>query len=197
MPGAGADSLPAMPAQPSGWQETNHRVAGRERLVALRAALNAAVIAAILSLVPYASIVAMPIGGFLAVLFYRRRSWRAEPSLAGAFRLGVLAGILASAILGIVVAAGASFSTHDTELQQQMIKNRQNVIDRLQSSENRTSDSQQRQEIQQIVEYLKTPQGMTAMVVLTVAIMTVMFIVLSGLGGMLSASLLRRKGPRG
>lgn len=185
-----ADPLPSRPVQPSGWQETNHRVAGRERAVVLRAALNAAVVAAILSLIPFASIVGMPLGGFLAVLFYKRRSWRAEPSLAGGFRLGALTGLLASAILGIVLTAGVLTSNHGPEFQQQLIQ-------RIQTMENRYPDPDQRQAIQQMVEYLKTQQGMTTAVILGAILVAVIFVVLSGLGGMISASLLRRKGPRG
>lgn len=173
------------PVQNVAWRETNHRVAGRERAVILRSAINAGVIAAILSLVPYFSIVAMPLGGFLAVLFYRRRSWRAEPSLASGFRLGALAGVFASLILGIVIATGASVSNHGAEVRQQF-------LERFQTMESRASDPQQRQAIQQMIEYLKTPQGMTAAIVLSAIIL----VVLSGVGGIISASLLRHKGPR-
>lgn len=176
------------------WQESDQRIAGRERGTLLRAAFNAAVIAAILSIVRGGFIIGMPLGGFLAVLFYRRRSWRAEPSLADGFRLGVLAGLFASAILGIVVAADASVSNHGAEFRQEF---QQQLIERSQTMQSRTSDPEQQQAIQQAVEYLKTSQGMTAAVIFAVVIMTVIFVALSGLGGMISASLLRRKGPRG
>ena len=132
----------------------------------------------------------MPLGGFLAVLFYKRRSWRAEPSLAGGFRLGALTGLLASVILTTVVAAGIFASNHGAEFQQQL-------IERVQTMASRATDPDQRQALQQGIEYLNTPQGMTTALILTAIVIGVIFVILSGLGGMVSASLLRRKGPRG
>ena len=190
-----AAPLAPPPVQNVAWRETNHRVAGRERAVILRSAINAGVVAAILSLFP-GVIVGMPVGGFLAVLFYRRRSWRAEPSLSGGFRLGALAGIIAFAIFGIVRGADASMSSRGAELRQQMIENRQQTIERFELMESRASDPQQRQTIQQAIDYLKTRQGMIAAIIFSAVIMAVICVILSGLGGLLSASFLRRKGPR-
>lgn len=179
-----------VPIQPQAWHETNQRVAGRERAIALRAALNGGVIAAILSLVPAGFIVGMPLGGFLAVLFHRRRSWRAEPSVASALRLGALAGVFASVIFEFVRGAAIFAADHGAELKRQ-------ILARAQLMEGQASDPQQRQFAEQMIEYLKTPQGMTLAIIMGAIFLAIIFVVLSGLGGMLSASLLRRKGPRG
>lgn len=181
-----ATLLSPVPTQPEPWHETNQRVAGRERAVAVRAALNASVVAAILSILPGGFIIGMPLGGFLAVLFYRRRSWRAEPSPTSGFRLGALTGLfgflllLALAGLTLFVSKGAD-------------PVRQQAFDVLRSASARHPDPQQRQ----LYEYFMTPQGLKVFLVLGAILMSVISVFMSGVGGTVAAIFLRRKGPRG
>jgi hypothetical protein len=50
-------------------------------------------------------------------------------------------------------------------------------------------------EAQQMLNYFLTPHGLTLAMALGVVFMAVVFILLSGAGGMISARLLRGKGP--
>ena len=171
--------------QPPTAHETDHRVAGRERTVAIRAALNAAIVAAILTTLPFGFIVGMPLGGFLAVYFYRRRSWRAEPTSGAGFKLGAIAGLFASAIFGIVVAAMLTVSNQAAELHRQ-------IIERFHVAESRATDPQQKQ----VIEFLMTPQALRVEMIVSAVLMAIVFVVLSGIGGAVAASLLHRKGPK-
>lgn len=176
--------LPPVVQWPPG-HETDHRVAGRERTVAIRSALNGGVVAAILTTLPFGFILGMPLGGFLAVFFYRRRSWRAEPTPGAGFKLGAIAGLFASAIFGIIVAVMLTVSNQAAELHRQL-------IERFRGMESRYPDPQQKQ----VVEFLMTPQAMRVEMIVSAVLMAIVFVVLSGIGGAMAASLLHRKGPK-
>lgn len=178
-------TAPPLVPEAETWRETDLRVSGRERASAVRAALNGGLLGALLSLLPLGFVIGMPLGGFLAVLFYRRRSWRAEPSVLAGFRLGALAGIFASAILGVIIGADMAVSNHAADFQQQL-------TEKLRIAETRYPDPQQRQ----VIEYLMTPPGMKIAIVFTVILLGIFFVVISGVGGAVAASVLHRKGPR-
>ena len=178
-------ALPPVVIQPPTGHETDHRVAGRERTVAIRSALNGAIVAAILTTLPFGFILGMPLGGFLAVFFYRRRSWRAEPTPSAGFKLGAIAGLFASGLFGIVVAMMLTVSNQAAELHQQ-------IMERFRAAESRATDPQQKQ----VMEFLMTPQAMRVEMIVSAVFMAVIFVVLSGIGGAVAASLLRRKGPK-
>jgi len=154
----------------------------------LRAAFYAAVVAAVLSLIQPggALILTLPLGGFLSVLLYRRLSFGSEPSLKTGFRLGAISGLFIFGLLIIVIAAWtlAFHSEADAHAQ---------VIQVIQQAQARNPDPQARQ----TMEYLTTPQGMAFLMVVGFVFMGVLFVLLSGLGGAISASLLRRKAPPG
>jgi hypothetical protein len=175
---------PSEPVQPDAHTETDRRVSNRERSIALKSALKAGAIAAALCLFPMGFVLAMPLAGFLAVLFYGRQSWRAEPSRRSGFRLGTLAGffgfvIFASLATIIIVASG-----DQDEFRRQS-------LEALQKAHARYSDPQQLRTL----EYLMTPQGLTIGLAVSVVLIGVFFVLLSGVGGAVSASILRRKGP--
>jgi MFS family permease len=151
---------------------------------ALRAAISAGTIAALLSLLPLGFILGSPLGGFLSVLFYRRRTWAAEPAPSAAFRLGALTGIVGYGIFLILAAAQLSVLHGQHELRDAMIE----AVHRQQA---RNPDPQARQ----MLDYFLTPHGLMVMMVLGLVLMGVIFVLLSGVGGALSAALLRRKGP--
>jgi hypothetical protein len=168
---------------------TFSRAAGnRDARAELRAAFYSAIVGAVLSLVqPGASfIIALPVAGFLSVILYRRFSLKNEFSARTGFRLGAIGGLFAFALLMIVIAAGtlAFHSDADTHAQ---------VIQVIQQAKARNPDPQARQ----VFEYFMTPQGMAFMMVVGFAFMGVLFVLLSGVGGAISASLLRRKAPPG
>jgi len=150
---------------------------------AFRAALAAGGIAALLSLLPLGFIIGAPLGGFLSVLLYRRRSWSGDPSPSAAFRLGALSGVLGYAIFLFVAAAQLALS-RGNELRDAM-------VEAVHRQEARNPDPQARQ----LLEYFLTPHGLMVMMIVGLVLMAILFVVLSGLGGSISAALLRRKQP--
>jgi hypothetical protein len=151
----------------------------------LRSALNAGVVGALLSMVqPLASLVALPFAGFLSVLLYRRRSSGAEPSPRAGFRLGALAGLFGFGLL-VVLSAGDTLVFHG------QARMHAEMVQRIQQAQARNQDPQTRQ----VFEYFMTPQGMAFMMIFGFVIACSIFVLLSGIGGAISASLLRRKGP--
>jgi hypothetical protein len=146
----------------------------------LRAAFGAGLVGAVISLL-LGPIAGAPAGGFLSVVFFRRRSWPAEVSTSAGFRLGSLAGAFGSAIFLLVKAVQTSL-THSNEMRDAMIE----AIHRQLA---RNPDP----EAQRMLEYFLSPHGLTLIMALAAVFMAIIFICLSGIGGMISARLLRRK----
>jgi len=151
---------------------------------ALRTSLIAGAIAALLCLLPLGIVFGAPIGGFLSVLLYRRRSWTGDPRPGAGFRLGALSGIFGYAIFLVLAAAQIALSHAQNEVRDSMIE----TIHRQQA---RNPDPQARQ----MLDYFLTPHGLLVMMIGGLVLMSVVFVLVSGLGGAISAALLRRKGP--
>ena len=128
----------------------------------------------------------MPLAGFLAVLFYRRRSWRAESSRRSGFKLGALAGLFAFLIISLFMAMQISVPGTRDELRKAM-------IDRLHTLQANYSDPEQRRNI----EYFMTPDGFPVFLALVTVFLCVLFVFFAGVGGAVSAALLRHRGPPG
>ncbi|HEX3740017.1 MAG TPA: zinc ribbon domain-containing protein [Terriglobales bacterium] len=154
----------------------------------LRSAFYASIVGAILSMVqPGAGFVlALPLGGVVSVLLYRRLSSGIEPSPRTGFRLGALSGLFVFGLLMVLIAAGTLARHNEGELHEQVVK----IVQQAQA---RNPDPQARQAF----EYFLTPQGMTFMMIVGFIFLCVLFVLLSGVGGAVSASLLRRKAPPG
>lgn len=154
----------------------------------LRSAFYASIVGVVLSLVqPQASFVlALPLAGFISVLLFRRLSRGTEPSLRAGFRVGAFTGLFVFGLMILVVAAGTLAFHNEADTHAQVIQ----VIQRAQA---RNPDPQARQAF----EYFMTPQGMALMMAVGFVFMCVLFVLLSGVGGAISASLLRRKAPPG
>jgi hypothetical protein len=152
---------------------------------ALPSAIRAGAIAAVLSAVPFAFILALPLGGFLAVLLYRRRNWGRQPTPAAGFRLGALTGAIGFAIY-VVVAAFATLISHASrdDLKQKMLES-------IRAAELRNPDPQ----VSPMFEYLK--HHLALMMISGLLFMCVIFVLLAGVGGALEASLKRRNPPHG
>jgi len=150
----------------------------------LRSALYAGIIAAVLSMIQPASfILALPLGGFLSVLLYRRRSM-GDPRPRAGFRLGAFTGLFAFGLL-IVLAAVLTLVSHNE------VKLRADIIQDIQQAQAHNPDPQAKQ----ISDYLMTQQGVALIMIFGVVFGCVLCVLLSGIGGAISASLLRRKGP--
>jgi hypothetical protein len=154
----------------------------------LRSAVYGAIVAAVLSLIqPGASfILALPLGGFLSVLLYRRRSVGDDAMPRAGFRLGALTGLFGFGRLILLTAVGTLAFHAQDDMHAQMVQ----IIHQAQA---RNPDPQ----AHQVFDYFMTPQGMAFMMIVGFVFMCILFVLLSGVGGAISASLLRRKAPPG
>ena len=162
----------------------SYQVASFDRQAAVRSALNAGAIAAVLSLLPFGFILALPLAGFLGVLLYRRRSSAQAPSPGAGFKLGALCGVFGFAIFIILTAVNTLAFHAQKEFRSAM-------VEAVRHAQARNPDPQARQ----MLEYFTSPQGLVVMMALGFVFICVAFVLLSGLGGAMSAALLRRKGP--
>jgi hypothetical protein len=161
------------------------RAGGLDRQAAVRSALNAGAIAAVLCLLPWGFIVAMPMAGYFGVRLYRHRSLAQELSPRAGFRIGALSGLfgfLIFTVLAVVVTLAAQAED----------KLRTAIIDAVQRAQALYPDHRL-----QWFDYFTTPHGMVVYVILSAVFSWVAFVLLSGVGGAVSASVLRKKGPRG
>jgi hypothetical protein len=102
------------------------------------------------------------------------------------FRLGAISGLFVFGLLMIAIAA-------ETLVLHTEADTRAQVIQVIQQAQARNPDPQAKQAI----EYFMTPQGMAVMMIVGFIFMVILFVLLAGVGGTISASLLRRKGPPG
>ena len=150
----------------------------------LRPALYAGIIAAVLSMIQPASLIlALPLSGFLSVLLYRRRSTGEDPRPLTGFRLGALTGLFAFGVLLLIAVGTLAFQAQGTVHAQ--------MVQMILQAQARSADPQAKQ----VFDYFLTPQGMAFMMIVGFVFMSIIFVLLSGVGGAISASLLRRKGP--
>ena len=159
-------------------------VEGLDRQAAVRCALNAGSIAAVLCLLPLGFIVAMPMAGYFGVRFYRRRSLAKQPAPGDGFKLGALSGLFGFLIFTALTAVNTFAFRAQNEFRSAM-------IDSVHRAQARNPDPQARQ----MLEYFISPHGMVVMLVMGGILICATFVVLSGAGGAISAALLRKKGP--
>lgn len=149
---------------------------------AVRSALNAGAIAAVVSLIPLAFFLAAPLAGYFGVRFYQRRGGMTEPSGRAGFKFGALVGLFASPIFAVLRAAQIVASGEKGELKRAM-------IEKLQQAAANSPDPQ----AHQFADYFASPQGMAILMIFGLVFICVAFVLLSGVGGAISASLVRRK----
>jgi hypothetical protein len=146
----------------------------------------AGLVAAIVMLVPLGAFgLGMLASGALSVILYRRRNPTANLTPGMGARLGAASGALGFGIFAIFTAVEMVVFRAGGQL-------REALLQAIQQSAARSSDPQ----AQQVVEYLKTPQGLALVMVLGLIVMFVAFLIFSGLGGAVGAALLRRKERR-
>jgi ABC-type transport system involved in cytochrome bd biosynthesis fused ATPase/permease subunit len=143
----------------------------------------AGLIAALLMITPFAGLgLGMLIGGSLSVVFYRRRVPAARVTPGMGARLGMVTGVLGSGLLAIVLAIR-------TLLLHRWDSVRQDLIAGVEQAAARNPDPQ----THQVVEFLKSPQGVVLLLSMAMITTLVVFVIFSGLGGALGAALLRRR----
>jgi len=154
---------------------------------ALPSAALAGLIAAVLMFIPLGAFgLGMIAAGVLAVLFYRRRNPPASLTAGMGARLGAVSGMLGFAIFAIFTSVEVLVFHSGGQL-------REALLQAVQQSASRTSDPQ----AQQVLGYLKSPPGLALVMVLGLALMFVVFLIFSSLGGALAAVVLRRKNRPG
>ena len=135
-------------------------------------------------MLPLGFILGSPLGGFLSVLLYRRRSWSADPSRSAGFRLGALSGLFGFVVFAVLASMQVVLLHKGNEVREAMIE----AVRRQQA---RNPDPQARQ----MLDYLLTPHGFMIMMIIGLVVIGLLFVLLSGIGGSISATLLRRKEP--
>ena len=166
----------------SPYQAAPLRLAGFDWAHALRAAALAGLLGVLLIIVlRQAFALAMVSSGFLAVYFYRRKNPFFKPAAGTGALLGALSGIFGTALLAIPCGF-AIFSVRSGG------ENRAEIIAALREQIMHNPDPR----TQQLLEYLKTPEGFTFIVIVLLVMMLIFFLVLSSLGGAIAAALLRR-----
>lgn len=151
----------------------------------LRAAIYAGAIGTLLSTLPLGFVIGLPLSGVLAVRFYMSSLPLNKLPGAFRFRLGALSGLVAFGMLVAVRTITIAIFGGGSELRQVMV----DAVHRAQSV---NPDPQS----QQMLLYFLTPQGMAIMAVLGLLFMCVVFVLLAGLGGLVSTSVLPRKPSR-
>ena len=120
--------------------------------------------------------------GFLSVLFYRRRVTHADLTSGLGARLGALSGLFGFGIFATLTALETAVFHSGGEL-------RAALMQAVEQAASRNSDPQ----AQQLLQYLKTPQGLVLVMIMGLMVMFFLFLILSSLGGILGAIALRRK----
>jgi hypothetical protein len=149
----------------------------------LRAAIYAGAIGSLLSTLPLGFVIGVPLAGVVAVRFYKGRAATLVAPTLG-FRLGALSGLFAFGMLVLVRTIATALFGGGGELRQAM-------IERIHQVQTTNPDPQ----AQQIFQYFLTPQGMTVIMLLGLLFMCIVFVLLAGLGGLISASVQQRKPP--
>jgi hypothetical protein len=165
--------------------EPYRAAAANERKRWLRAAIYAGAIGALLSTIHYGVLIGMPLVGILAVRFYRSGAFVRSISSQQGFRLGALSGFFSFAMLSFVSAIAVVGPGGQAEFRNRMLE----VVRQYQAA---NPDPQ----AQQVFQYFQTSQGMTVMIIGGMLFMCVIFVVVAGLTGMISASVANRRSPR-
>ena len=160
------------------------RAGGLGRQAAVRSALNAGAIAAVLSLIPLAFFLAAPLAGYFGLRLYQRRGGPHQLSTRDGFKFGALVGIFAAPIFAVLRAAEIVASGEQGELRQAM-------IERFQQAAAGNPDPY----AHQFADYFSSSRGLIVLIILGFVVIYVAFVLLSGLGGAICAGRLRRKRP--
>lgn len=123
--------------------------------------------------------------GFLSVALYRRRASGIAIRAGTGARLGALSGLLFFAIAISVEALAVAVLHQGAEVRNTMIEKVQQTATRYPGPE-----------MQRLLDLVKTPDGLTALIVASLICGFVAFLVLSSIGGALSAAFLGRNDRR-
>lgn len=124
-------------------------------------------------------------GGVIAVYAYRRRVPGAVLSLGSGVKLGAVCGLFGFLVFFLMAMVQIRVSHQGEEIRQAFFANLDKTV--------KDADPQVQQEIQQMAQYLKTPEGFVASIVLMAIFVCALFVFFSILGGAIGSSMTRRK----
>lgn len=160
-------------------------------LQAFPSAAMAGVVAALLLIVGLARLGGVGFGlsvfaGALSVVFYRKRQPLSTVTPAIGARVGVLCGAVGAVILGIFIALGMLVPKNRVDLRDQLQQQMQRQMQQAGAGQPDPGS-------QWVMDFAKTPQGMTTVLIISFAFSLVMVVGLCSLGGLLGAVALRRR----
>jgi len=150
-------------------------------------ALLAGVGAALLSSLPFlalGSLLWLLLAGIMSVSMYQRRVPSAIVGPRMGMRIGALAGVFAFVITAIT--STVLFATEGDQL-------RQMLGEQLRASIAKAPDPRSQEIMQQFISKLNTPEGLATFFLWVMALIAVVFVILSAAGGALGASLSARR----
>jgi len=165
-----SETLPVL-ALPMGWSQ------------ALRPSALAALVVLVLMLLGLSPVVAMPIVGFLAVIFSRQGQPGFVIRTGAAMRLGAFSGLFCFGLTTLLTSIAATVPELRTKLHDEILRNAERW------AAARPNDLQ----IQAAIEQLKTPEGFMAALIVGGVMLFVLSILLGALGGLVGASVSRRR----
>lgn len=173
-PATGAPSVPFASSSGIQWS------------IALRPTIASGLIGAVLMFTPFGVLgIGMLLAGVASVYLYRRRMpWTSLSTGAGA-KLGIASGMFGSIIFAWIGATLVLIFNRGGQL-------RSLIIQALDQSAARNPDP----EAQQMLQYLKTPQGIATAAILVGIFLFIFFVLLAGVGGALGAAFARRREQR-
>jgi hypothetical protein len=150
-------------------------------------ALRAAALAGLVGLVLFiilrrAFALDMVTAGFLAVYFYYRKNPFSKLSAGTGALLGALSGAFATVLMAVPLSFVIFIARSGGD-------RRAEIMAALQDQLAHNPDPH----AHELLEYLKTPEGFTLIMIVFLIVMLILCIVLSSLGGAIGAALLRRK----
>ena len=177
------DAVPPSPVTVASVDRPSPRPASiPDRARFLRGAIYAGSIGSLLSLLPLGFAIGLPLAGVLAVRFYRSGVFQLSVPPKLGFRLGALSGLVAFGMLVLVKTISMAAFGGGGEL-------RQGMLDTIHRAQTTNPDPQS----QRILEFFLTQQGMAVMILASLLILCVIFVVLAGLGGLVSAAMSQRR----
>jgi hypothetical protein len=128
----------------------------------------------------------MVAGGWLAVVLYRRRSFGRELAAAAGAKLGAVAGLLGFAFFALVSSSTIAIKVF---VLHQGAELRNMLMAALEQAASRNPDPR----VQPMMEWVRTPEGLAFVIISCMVLLFVAFLVLGTLGGLVGASLNRKR----
>ena len=125
-------------------------------------------------------------GGWLAVGLYRRRTFARQLAAAAGAKLGAVAGLLGFAFFAVVNSITVAIKIFMLHQGPQL---RSVLMATLEQAASRNPDPR----VQPMMQWIRTPEGLAFLIITGMVLLFVAFLVLGSLGGLVGASLNRKR----